>query len=386
MKDLVLKHCVVVTCFDSNQPGFLDFSYRLTSLAKEYRLTILSQAQIMQPELLLEQAKYQVIPISSGKIGWLSYLLRCARAIRQQKPDIVMLLHSAVAPITLFTGSIPTCLYWNEHPTNLIHLPTNFSPIRRSITLLLHKLFFMGAKKADLVMPIGEEHQMDLCLHKISPNRIKMIYMGVSDSFLIKELENTANDISPVRLIYVGTVSEQRGRDVMLDAMAILAKEHVDAHLTIIGADEKQLRFCEDRIQMLDIKDFVTVIERISGAQVPAYLLQADAGICLWEKSPWYEFNPPTKLFEYLVAGLPVLASNIRTHTRYIQDWNNGLIFEYDKDSLAKSIASLCQYSNRIPHLKLNAKATGQQYSWSKLEPIFLQSLSSIHRCKVFNK
>ena len=76
-------------------------------------------------------------------------------------------------------------------PTNLIHLPDNFSPIRRYITLLLQKLVFLGAKKADLVMPIGEEHQIDLRLHKISPNRINMIYMGVSDSFLINESENT---------------------------------------------------------------------------------------------------------------------------------------------------------------------------------------------------
>jgi glycosyltransferase involved in cell wall biosynthesis len=386
MKGELLQHCVVITCFDCNQPGFLDFSYRINSLAKEYRLTIVSQADITQPELLLAQAKYQVISIGNGKLGWLSYLLKCGWLIRQQKPDIVVLLHSAAAPIALLTASIPTCLYWNEHPTNLIHLPTKFSPIRRMITVLLHKLIFFGAKKANLIMPIGEDHQIDLCLHRVDQNKIKMIYMGVSERFLVKRTINQDGMKLPLRLIYVGTVSVQRGRDVMLDAMAILAKEHAEVHLTIIGANEEQLIFCEQRIQHLKIKDYVTVLGRISGEQVPNYLQQADFGICLWEKSPWYEFNPPTKLFEYLTAGLPVLASNIRTHTRYIQDWNNGLIFEYDKTSLAKAISSLYQHRNRIQSLKHNANAAGLQYSWNKLEKVFLQSVRSLLSSKALNK
>ncbi len=386
MKEAFLQHCVVITCFDSNQPGFLDFSYRISSLAKEYRLTIVSQAEITQPELLLEQVKYQVISIGHGKLGWLTYLLKCGWLIRQLKPDIVVLLHSAAAPISLLTGSIPTCLYWNEHPTNLIHLPAKFLSIRRMITVLLHKLIFFGAKNANLIMPIGEDHQIDLCLHRVDQNKIKMIYMGVSDTFLVKRKVNHETVKLPLRLIYVGTVSEQRGRDVMLDAIAILSKNHTEVNLTIIGANEEQLKFCEQRIQHLKIKDYVTVLGRISGQHVPTYLQQADVGICLWEKNPWYEFNPPTKLFEYLSAGLPVLASNIRTHTRYIQDWNNGLIFEYDKVSLAKAISSLCQHRNRVQTLKSNANAAGKQYSWSKLEPVFLQSVKSLISNKVVSK
>ena len=35
------KTCIVVTCFDENQPGFLDFSYRIIALAKQYQLTII---------------------------------------------------------------------------------------------------------------------------------------------------------------------------------------------------------------------------------------------------------------------------------------------------------------------------------------------------------
>ena len=385
MKNVVQKKCIVVTCFDQNQPGFLDFSYRIQSLAKQYQLTVLSQSEITQAELLFDQIAYKTFPSGRGKLGWISYLVKCAQFIGSGQSDVVVLLHSATAPIALLIRSIPVCLYWNEHPTNLIHLPTKFAPIRRLITSALHRLIFFSASKASLLMPIGEEHQYELCKHQIDPNKIKMIYMGVSDNFLLKDCVKKVELNEAVQLVYVGTVSKVRGRDVMLDAMAILIKENIHVHLTIIGASEDELVYCKQRIHELEIKEFITLIGRISGSQIPNFLIKADVGICLWEPSPWNEFNPPTKLFEYLVAGIPVLASNIRTHSRYIKDWHNGLIFDYDETSLANAITELCRHNNRIQTLKDNAAQSAERYLWSGIEPIFLGSVASIERTQQIN-
>lgn len=378
MKKIGLKKCIVVTCFDQNQPGYLDFSYRIASLAKDYQLTIVSLHEITQSELLLKNISYRVFTVSAGKLGWVSYLIKNAMFIRQQKPDIVMLLHSAAAPIVLLIGNIPTCLYWNEHPTNLVHLPTKFAPIRRIVTLVLYKILFTSARKASVVMPIGEEHRDDLCKHKVEPQKIVMLYMGVSDQFLLKQTTKEHDTNQTVHLMYLGTVSKVRGRDVMLEAMSILAKKNVGVHLTIVGANQEQLDYCKERILELQIVGMVTVLGRVPGNRIPDYLIQADFGICLWEQNIWNEFNPPTKLFEYLVAGVPVLASNIRTHTRYVQDWKNGLIFDYDAHSLARVIIELDKNKNNIYTFKKHAAESGQRFLWSKLEPTFLASIHTL--------
>jgi glycosyltransferase involved in cell wall biosynthesis len=369
------KHCVVITCFSENQPGFLDFSYRIHSLAKYYQLTIVSQDRLTQVELMIDGAEYVEMGRKSGKIGWLTYLFKCAGYIRKQSPDVVMLLHSGASLISLMVGKIPTCLYWNEHPTNLIQVSKNFSSIRNFIALTSHKLVFLGAKLSDLVMPIGEDHYNDLIQNHVDAKKIVMIYMGVSDQFQLNQKIKKHEANQRINLIYIGTISKLRGRDVMLEAMAILAKKNISAHLTMVGANQEQLDFCKKRIQELRIADTVTVLGRVVGNKIPEYLAQADFGICLWEQNIWNEFNPPTKLFEYLVAGLPVLASNIRTHTRYVQEWENGLIFDYNANSLASVISDLDKNKNKIKKLKMYAKLSSQQYLWSKLEPLFLDSM-----------
>ncbi|PPC88105.1 MAG: group 1 glycosyl transferase [Methylotenera sp.] len=400
-------NCIVVTCFSENQPGFLDFSYRLQALAKHYQLTILSQDMLSQTELMIEGANYIALGRKSGKLGWLSYLYKCANTIRKQQPSLAVLLHSSASPISLMVGKIPTCLYWNEHPTNLMHVVKAFSPVRNTLAKMAHWLVFYGAKRADLIMPIGEDHQEDLIHHGVKAEKIKMIYMGVADSFVpqhvnkeVPQRDNTqvqqhtqteAPQNKPIHLIYIGTVSQARGRDVMLDAMAVLAKETAllkrngAIKLTIVGATESESTFCQQRVKALKIEQFVQIVGRVSGHEIPAYLAQADVGICLWEQNQWNEFNPPTKLFEYLVAGIPVLASNIRTHTRYINDWQNGLIFDYDAQSLAHTIFQLHTNKHELLKFKHHAVMSGRQHVWSKIEPVFLDAIQKLSASKQQN-
>lgn len=377
-----LKNCVVITCFDENQPGYLDFSYRIMALSKAYQLTVISHGEITQPELLIENVSYHTLVKHNGKLGWLRYIVKCAAFINQQKPDVVVLLHSAVAPVALLVRKIPTCLYWNEHPTNLMHMPVQFAPIRKLLTRLLHQFVFFGAKKSTVVMPIGEDHQEDLTKHGILIQQIRMIYMGVSADFLpanirVKHNQTSHND-SIIRLIYVGTVSESRGRDVMLDAMKMIADKRLNLHLTIVGASADELHYCCQRIDTLSIQSHVKVVGKVPGSEIPNYLAQADAAVCLWHASPWNQFNPPTKLFEYLVAGLPVLANNIRTHARYVWDGHNGFVFEYDAKSLAVVLEHLHNQMDVIPVMQQKALQTGQRYLWPKLESIFLTEIDRV--------
>jgi len=378
MSNPSFKSCVIVTCFSESQPGYLDFSYRIQSLFKHYQVTILSQDVLSQPELLVHGVHYQALGRRSGKFGWLSYLWKCASVIRTLKPDLAVLLHSGAAPVSLLIGKIPSCLYWNEHPTNLNHYPENFSPVRHALAGATHWLVFLGARHANLVMPIGEEHRDDLLENGCSSERVRMIYMGVADTFSGCGVKEGDRHGKPLELIYVGTVNAPRGRDVMLEGMAEVMLARIDAHLTIVGAWEDQLSYCRTKIAQLGIERHVRVLGRVTGNEIPRLLASADIGICLWEDKLWWRFNPPTKLFEYLAAGLPVLASDIRTHKRYIEDWKNGFIFEYSAKGLARAIAELAINQEKLPKMKSIAFNSGQQYLWSKIEPDFIDAVKKV--------
>jgi len=371
--------CFVITRFGKDQPGFLDFSYRIKSLARQYRLTVVSDAPLTQPELQLERAEYVVLQGGKGRAGLLRYQWNCVRLIRMRRPSRVILLHSAVAPVALLSGPVPTAVYWNEHPTHFTTAPEGLAPVKRTVRSALRWLVFQGARQASLVMPIGEAHLEDLLAHGRDPRRTRLIYMGVDAAFARVALcGKPKNDDSPLELIYVGSVSKARGRDVMLEAVALANRQEIVARLTLVGAGADEREHCKDYARRLGIAEAVCVHGRVPGDEIPEFLKDADAGICIWEDRPWWRFNPPTKLFEYLVAGLPVLASNIRTHTQYVSDWHNGLIFQYDSVSLAEAIGKLRERRAELPALKQRAWESGEQYLWGRIEPEFLEAIEGL--------
>jgi len=373
--------CVVVTTFAEGQPGFLDFSYRIKSLTAQYRLTVVSSFPLSQVELQFPNVNYIVIKASPGRLGWLGYLWACATLIRHQQPDVVVLLHSMAAPVALLVGNIPTVTYWNEHPTHVAPEPETAAPIKRMTRGLVRWLMFHGARNSNLVMPIGEAHRDDLLAHGCQQKRTRMIYMGVEQSFAGVALSKVPrSDADPLQLVYVGSVHQNRGRDVMLEAIKIANQDQKIAHLTIVGASAEQLEYCKKAIQALDIAGSVTVLGRVSGHSIPNFMKSADAGLCLWEDLPWYRFNPPTKLFEYLVAGLPVLASDIRTHTQYVQNGRNGLIFEYGSSGLADAIKRLWFARDELPQMKRQTRDESVAYLWQSIERDFLDAVGRVIR------
>jgi glycosyltransferase involved in cell wall biosynthesis len=263
----------------------------------------------------------------------------------------------------------------------LAHWKWKQHPIKALANGVLRRLTYWGAIKAKLAMPIGEAHFDDLIAHGASPDRIRLIYMGVDGAFRHASgchPEPASSSVRPLILVYTGTVAKERGRDVMLEGLALANRGEVRARLTIIGASPEQASYCSKRAEELGIAEHVEVLTRVPGGLIPSLLEGADLGVCVWEDRIYWRFNPPTKLFEYLVAGLPVLASNIRTHTQYVTDWENGRIFEYSAASFAEKIVELWARRSELPVLKRNAAASGEKYLWQRIEPDFVRAVSSI--------
>lgn len=377
-----MKSCIVITRFARSQPGYLDFAYRIRALSMQYQVSLVSDHPVEVPEMAIDGVKHYVLPGGESQLGWFRYLWNASRFVTQQKPDCVILLHTLAAPLIHLLGNIPTALYWNEHPIRL-KSASQASFVKRLYQNWRHRyLFIEAARRADLVMPNGEAHRDDLLAQGCTPSRIKMIYMGVDERFrgvALKRIRLNEND--PLELIYTGSVQKSRGRDVMLEAIVLVVQAGLPVRLTIVGASPDELDYCNTYAKRNGIANSVVIRGRVSGHEIPAYIAQTDAGICIWEDQPWWRFNPPTKLFEYLVAGLPVLASNIRTHTQYITHGENGLIFEYESASLAKTIHELWARRAELPAIKQRALDGSTPYLWANIEPMFLRAIADLS-CK----
>lgn len=304
-------------------------SNRIESLAKIYRLTVLGIAPLPEAEGRIAEVDYVELPHGEGLPGWARYLYACMQCIRNRRPDRVVLLHSRLTPMLWFLKNLPLALYWNEHPSEFIAPPPDYAFLERLARGLVLKWgFFAAARRASLIMPIAKAHYRDLLHHGCNPERVKLIYVGVSEKFHRATSDDwPASEHKFLNLIYIGSANRARGLNVMLEGLALANQEQRIAHLTIIGASGAEFHACLKRILELGIYEHVSLSEPLRNHWIPAMLHDMDAGLGLWEDRPWWRFNLPTRLCEYLVAGLPVLASDIYMHTQYVSDGHNGLTF-----------------------------------------------------------
>lgn len=373
---------LVATLFGPTQVGYLDFQYRIRSLYEHRGAHVVTNRPEMIPELgIPADAVTHITGSSLGFRAVRAYARAVSALCEREGYTHVLLLSSAFAPFIGLFSRCHTVLYWNEHPTHLYPTVTRgpAASLKSMKNAVFRRLAYRGARRASIVMPIGEFQQEELLRRGFSSEQVRMVYMGVADLFApsesVQEVVSEVDNDGPLRVIHAGSVVKERGRDVMLEAVALARKRGVRVHLSMVGVSPPQLEICREAAERLDILDSVDLLGRVPGSEIPSYLHRSDFGLCIWEDKPYYRFNPPTKLFEYLVAGLPVIANNIRTHTHYIRDSENGFICDYSAESLAETIERAASQSEDLPAMKQRARASGELYRWSTLERAFLEKL-----------
>lgn len=366
---------VVATWFYDEQPGFLDFKYRIRALCECCEVTLLLRSERFVGEFADLPLRTVVLPKPlTNKQALLRFCGEVAARARRERPDLLLLLGAQLAPsLLLMPRSQPSLLYWNEHPSHFFGASKPTGP-KAWLARQLVRLCFGAARRAWRVLPIGETLQEDLIAQGLPAERTQLMYMGVDARF---ESSRPAPALESVlRVVYTGSVSPDRGRDVMIDGLALARARGVPCELTLVGAGGEELNHCKARAQALGLGSALRVLGRVPGEQIPAFLAEAHLGVCIWADKPWWRFNPPTKLFEYLVAGLPVLASDIATHTRYVRPGHNGLVFDYSAEGFARCLADAWARRGEIAGWAATARREAEPFRWQCIQPQFLATVT----------
>ena len=366
---------IVPVWFYDDQTGYQDFRQRIGALATRWRVVVVVRDLGFLRELDDLAVAVEVLPARGGS-RWqmLAWCFRLLPWIANRRPDLVFLLGTQVAPLALgLPSAMPTLLYWNVHPSQLFDVQTRRLPTRWFNALATH-LTYWAASKASLVFPIGQRLRQDLLLHKVLPLRAVTIPLGVSDVHTglgpvsIRRLRRGET----LRLVIAGSINTERGRDVMLEAIALLRQEALPVHLTMIGLAPAQLPALAEQVDRLGIGRDVALLGRLPGNEIPRYLAQAHIGLSLLADRPWYYFNPSTKVSEYLANGLAVIASDIASHRDLVTEGGPGWLCQFQAADLARVVKARLDSPESVAAASQNALAAGEKLAWSKLEPDFI--------------
>ena len=109
---------------------------------------------------------------------------------------------------------------------------------------------------------------------------------------------------------------------------------------------------------------------------VDAYgeLAKCMVGLALLLPEPNFTKSLPTKMFEYMALGLPVLVSNFPLWEAVVSKHNAGAAVDpFDTDSACNVLRRFLTDHSLFAALSRNARQAAQQYSW-ETENMILQN------------
>jgi glycosyltransferase involved in cell wall biosynthesis len=184
--------------------------------------------------------------------------------------------------------------------------------------------------------------------------------------------------INKTEVLYMGTLLQKQGIQLVLESIKILAKHIPEIHFTIIGKGpyESNLRSLTKK---LGIEKYVSFLGYIKNhEEMENRIAQTGIAIALYDKThdEFSYYADPGKIKNYLGAGVPVVMTDVPYVAREIQKANCGFIVPYKKNVLIKTLLYYFSDIEMMKKYRSNALKFAKRYEWND---IFAKGLSKIY-------
>jgi glycosyltransferase involved in cell wall biosynthesis len=133
--------------------------------------------------------------------------------------------------------------------------------------------------------------------------------------------------------LYTGNLEAYQGVDLLLAAMERVARLRPNAACVLVGGDAPSLAACRERIRARGLAQHVLAVGPRPAQEMPEWMALGDLLV-----SPRCEGeNTPLKIYTYMYAGRPIVATALPTHTQVL-DASCALLCEPNADALASAL------------------------------------------------
>ncbi len=183
---------------------------------------------------------------------------------------------------------------------------------------------------------------------------------------LLNELESPAS--RPFRerdrtVVYAGGISAKRSVFEMVQAMSLIETE---AQLVMAGRFDRAAT--EQDVQEVPGWDRVRFLGWQPRSALPGLLENARAGIVLFHPEPNHVEAMPNKLFEYMSAGLPVIASDFPLWRQIVEGAGCGMLVDpQDARAIAGAIEWMLTHPDEAEAMgRRGREAVVNTYNWDR--------------------
>ncbi len=308
------------------------------------------------------------------------FYLRCIPTLIRLRPAICIAHQLDVLPVALFQRRLqPTTkvVFDNEDIYSL--MISKGTP--RVIDSIIRALERQLASRADL------------CLF---PNTVMKDYLDLSDGPEaavipnIPEIEFVPNRIARRKdrvsddqtftIVYFGLITRYRGLENLIKAIGKVTSQGTRVSCSFIG-DGPLVTNLIALASVMGVTERVHFLGRVSRERIPEIVSSFDSSAILNSSQDMMNrIGNPNKLYECMVLGVPVIASNFGEIGRIVKSADCGVLVNPDDvECVANGITELSKNPALRSRFSKNGKeASKNMYSWEKTEKMLVEVLSRL--------
>ena len=170
------------------------------------------------------------------------------------------------------------------------------------------------------------------------------VVINSPDSNIFSKKEIAPNNLegdfhSPFRLMYHGSLVERNGLGLAIESVDLLRDRFPNVRLDIFGRQTDYLDTVMGNVEKLGLSHRIAYHGSKSQVEIAEEIDQSDLGLISNLRNIFTELNTPTRIFEFLMRGVPVIAPKAPGITAYFSD-QSLLMFELgNAQDLADKIA-----------------------------------------------
>ena len=178
---------------------------------------------------------------------------------------------------------------------------------------------------AHILIAVSAEVKRYLEQYPGAAGRIHVIQNGVNpERFPVDLAASRPSPPGTFTLGFVGSLKPWHGLGTLAEAFALFHRRVPNSRLLIVGDGPERARFLDD-LSARGLTEAATFTGSVAAKEVPGLLASMDVGLAPYPPSQGFYFSP-LKVYEYMAAGLAVVASRIGQLADLIEPGVNGLL------------------------------------------------------------
>jgi glycosyltransferase involved in cell wall biosynthesis len=241
---------------------------------------------------------------------------------------------------------------------------------------MLLKIEKASAQFADHIIVANHIWHKRLVQRAVRPDKCSVVLNYPDIKIFDKNnYEKKKNKVTTI--VYPGTLSKHQGLETAIRAIDILKKRSVNVVFQIYGKGTDEI-YLKNLTEELKLTDRIFFNDIIPLHILPEILSGADIGVEPKSSKTFANEALSTKIFEFMVMEIPVIAADTLAHTFYFND-KQIMFFESDNYyKLADCIEVLSKNTNLRMELVKNANEYIKENNWQKKQNIYLDMIDQL--------